>query len=374
MLSQFVMENRAEIIERCRALVAARSAPRPTDLELRKGIPLFLDQLTATLRSTLEAKEETDAVSAAAMAHGSDLLRMGFTIGQVVHDYGDVCQTITELAIERATTITTVEFKALNLCLDQAIAGAVTEYERGREANVDAGGPGAATVDHGFFAHELRNLLGTASLAFDALRRGAVGISGSTGAILERSLVGMRHLIDRSVADVRLQAGLTRPERIVVGDLVDEVEVSARMDASTRNHHFSIELNDNGAVVEADRQILASIVANLVQNAFKYTPPHSCVVLRTSSTADWVQIEVEDECGGLPPGLPATLFKPFEQRGADRTGLGLGLAICQRGVAASGGTIEVRDLPGKGCVFTVRLPCAVADPGDRARSTAAGVG
>jgi len=69
-----------------------------------------------------------------------------------------------------------------------------------------------------------------------------------------------------------------------------------------------------------------------------------------------VQIQIEDECGGLPPGEIEHLFRLFEQRGADRTGLGLGLAISRQGVEESGGAIRVRDLPGKGCVFTVDLP------------------
>jgi len=354
MLSEFVARNRDQIIERCRALVAQRMSPRPTDLELKQGIPLFLDQLVVSLQSTLDAKAETAAVRATAMDHGGALLRMGFTVGQVVHDYGDVCQTITGLSIERGETFTTGEFQALNLCLDQAIAGAVTEYERKRESESESREP--ALVDHGFFAHELRNLLGTATLAFEALKGGKVGIAGSTGAILGRTLTRLRHLIDRSVSEVRLQSGLMKSERIVVGELMEEIEVFATLEATARDHVLTVETTDHDAVVEADRQILASILANLVQNAIKYTHPHSKLSVRASSTSSTVRFEVEDQCGGLPPGAAESLFAPFEQRAADRSGLGLGLAICQRGVAASGGTITVRDLPGTGCVFTVELP------------------
>jgi signal transduction histidine kinase len=112
-------------------------------------------------------------------------------------------------------------------------------------------------------------------------------------------------------------------------------------------------------VVHADRQILASIVTNLLQNAFKYTRPHTHVTLRTSTAGNRLLIEVEDECGGLPAGAAETLFEPYVQKSADHTGLGLGLSICRRGTEAIGGTIQVRDLPGKGCVFTVELPLAV---------------
>jgi signal transduction histidine kinase len=373
MLSDFVTENRTEIIARCRTRVAARMAPRPTEFELEHGIPLFLDQLAARLRSklatrTLKAGQITllprpdahaeDAVGESATKHGGDLLRVGFTVAQVVNDYGDSCQAITELAIERNATIRTDEFQALNLCLDEAIAGAVSEYQRQREIQVVAQDAERANQDLGFLAHELRNLLSTATLAYGALRNGSVGISGGTGTVLGQSLARLASLIDRSFAMVRLQAGIDSRERIVIGQFIEEVEVSAMMEARARGHQLTVEAGDVRAVVEADRQILASVVANLIQNAFKYSHPGSHVTLRTSTTAANVQIEVEDECGGLPAGKAEALFRPFEQRGQDRSGLGLGLAICLRGVETIGGTIGVRDLPGKGCVFTVALPRA----------------
>ena len=108
--------------------------------------------------------------------------------------------------------------------------------------------------------------------------------------------------------------------------------------------------------VHADSAILVSALSNLLQNAFKFTHSPGHVSLTTSITADRVLIEVEDECGGLPPGEAEHLFRMFEQRGTDRTGLGLGLAISRQGIEESGGTLRVRDLPGKGCVFIADLP------------------
>ena len=67
-------------------------------------------------------------------------------------------------------------------------------------------------------------------------------------------------------------------------------------------------------------------------------------------------IEVEDECGGLPKGDPEDLFLLFTQRSSDRSGVGLGLGISRRGVEANGGTLYVRNLPDRGCVFTMDLP------------------
>lgn len=360
MLSAFVTANRLEIIARCRARVAARTSLSPTAKELEYGIPLFLDQLASTLRSKLVGDPE---ITASASMHGEEMMRGGFTVAQVVNDYADACVTITELAIEAGAKISTEDFKALNTCLDDAIAGAVTEYARQREIDVAAGvgrekeeATERAAQDLGFLAHELRNLLGTATLAFQALKEGSVGVSGSTGAVLERSLNGLTSLVDRSLAAVRLQAGVVAREPIVIGGLIEEIEFAAMFEAKSRGHQVTVMTHDATAVVAADRQILASIVVNLMQNAFKYSRPASHVWLRTSATADRVRIEVEDRCGGLPPGKIEALFQPFEQRSADRSGLGLGLAICRRGIEAIGGTIDVRDLPGKGCIFSVELP------------------
>jgi signal transduction histidine kinase len=363
MLSDFVLENRTEIVARCRAKVAARMVPRPTDFELEHGVPLFLDELAHALRSTEVIGRDTAAgIAASATHHGSDLLRSGFTIAQVVYDYSDICQTITEMAIEQHAPIPNPDFQKLNLCLDVAIAKAVTEYARQRELKVAVESTeresARAIEELGFLAHELRNLLGTAALSFEAIRSGSVGISGSTGAVLGRSLISLGSLVDRSLAAVRLTVGINARERIVVHKFIEEIEVSAMMEAKAHGHRLTVEANDAGVEVEADRQILASIVANLVQNACKHTHANSHVFLRSLTTIDGIRFEIEDECGGLPPGKVETLFKAFTQASHNRSGLGLGLAICDRGIRKIGGTIRVQDRPGKGCVFIVELPNA----------------
>jgi len=114
---------------------------------------------------------------------------------------------------------------------------------------------------------------------------------------------------------------------------------------------------EDGVAIEADRQILGSVMGNLLQNAFKFTRPRTTVTLRVGASADRVLIEIEDECGGLPADT-ANLFRPFDQRGADRSGLGLGLAYSRWAVEANRGQIGARTIPGRGCVFTVDLPRA----------------
>src|SRR4029453_14079669 len=126
--------------------------------------------------------------------------------------------------------------------------------------------------------------------------------------------------------------------------------------ANDRGHQLVVEPVEFGIVVDADPQILGAALGNLLQNAFKFTRPHSKVSLRTHATAERVVIEVADEWGGLVGGDGEALFGAHEQRGADRTGLGLGLSISRRGVEANGGELRARDLPGRGCIFTVDLP------------------
>jgi hypothetical protein len=139
MLSEFLATHRTELIARTREKVASRAAPRPTETELECGVPLFLDQLGETLRLPLVKNNE---ISSTAGIRGRALLRTGFTVAQVVHDYGDICQAVTELAEEMNAPITVDEFRTLNRCLDDAIAEAVTEVDRGRR-NVPAGNRGA---------------------------------------------------------------------------------------------------------------------------------------------------------------------------------------------------------------------------------------
>ena len=354
-LHTFLRDNRDELISRVRAKVMQRRAPLATQPELDRGVPLFFTQLSALLEKTMTDGEEDAArgvMNADAASHGRSLLAEGFTVGQVVHDYGDICQIVTELAMERRVAIPTADFRAFNRCLDDAIAGAVTEYGRGRERSIAA--EGAERL--GELAHELRNSLSTAMLSFDAIKRGVAGTGGSVGAMHSRSLVRIRDLIDQSLTRVRLDAEVIKRERVVVAEFLEEEEIAATIRAGMNGLELAVAPTDVALVVEIDRQVLAGALANLMQNAFKFTRPQSRVTLSTRATAPRVYIDVEDQCGGLPAGKAAELFRPFEQHGKDRSGLGLGLSIARRAVVANGGELSVVDLPGHGCCFTIDLP------------------
>lgn len=352
-LHEFIAGNRDDIIRRCRVKVATRSAPTPTTAELEYGVPVFLDQLVRVLRFGDGTNPE---IAGTALLHGNELLQQGFTVSQVVHDYGDVCQSVTELAEETGASISTTDFHTLNRCLDEAIAGAVTEYGRARSQSDVDGEIANGNERLGFLAHELRNLINTAMLAFHVLKTGNVGVQGSTGAVLDRSLAGLTTLITRSLTEVRLTHAVHNREPIRLAGLIDEVASSANLDAAAKGITFTVVPVEDGVAVEADRPLLAAVVVNLLQNAFKFTRPGTTVTLRVGASAERVLIAIQDECGGLPGGDPSELFRAFEQRGADRSGLGLGLAFSRWAVEANSGRIYARSLPGQGCIFTIDLP------------------
>ena len=150
--------------------------------------------------------------------------------------------------------------------------------------------------------------------------------------------------------------GIQNREPIDVAGFVDEVAPAATLAADVRRVTLTVEAVEPGLRVEADRQVLTAVLMNLLQNAIKFTRPGTGITLRVGGSEERVLIEVEDQCGGLPVGETDELFRAFEQRGANRTGLGLGLAFSRWGIEANRGRVYARNIPGAGCVFTIDLP------------------
>jgi hypothetical protein len=199
-LDQFLKDHRDELIRRTRAKVASRPSPPSNETELEHGVPLFLSQLSATLEDqglggTDHSARASDSahpnIGASAALHGRDLMRFGFTLEQVVHDYGDVCQAVTELAEELGTTLSIAEFHTLNRCLDNAIAGAVSSWSDERDRT--RSDKGTDTL-----LRNLGKLVDQARTTYDVVREGRVAIGGATGTLLNRALMDMRALIDKA--------------------------------------------------------------------------------------------------------------------------------------------------------------------------------
>lgn len=371
MMHDFLSDNRETLAQRCRVKVGERVGRSATEEQLKDGIPLVLDQLIRTLQieqtsTPLDSRRISgpsgggaalSELSVSAALHGTELLRLGLTVDQVVHDYGDLCQSITDLAVERDVTFEVDEFRTLNRCLDNAISYAVTEFSFQRDAvtaNVHAV---ASTKKLGSFAHEMRNLLGTASLAFRAAKAGQLSMSGATGAILERSLGGLEKLITSSLEEVRiLSQEQTALRAFSLAEFIDEIDGAASLSANMYGCTLRAVPVDPELAIEGTRDLLLAAVANLLQNAFKFTKPGTEVLLTATANGEHILITVADHCGGLGHNAAETMFLPFTQSGADRTGIGLGLTIAKQSVTANRGELTVRDVAGHGCVFTISLP------------------
>jgi hypothetical protein len=205
-LHEFLTENRQLLIARCREKVAKRFEPAEAASSIEHGVPLFLGQLVETLQAELTTSArgsvETEptpaptAIGRAAALHGAELLRRGFTVDQVVHDYGDVCQAVTALAVEQSSAITVDEFRTLNRCLDNAIADAVASFGEGRQASLDRKAQTSQrsladyTADH-------RRLIAIARQSFTAIKTGNIGPGGATGDLLEHTLKELEEITAR---------------------------------------------------------------------------------------------------------------------------------------------------------------------------------
>ena len=372
MMHAFLANNRDELIARCKAKVAKRARRSATEEQLCNGVPLFLEQLIRTLIAEDAGIDDVavmvsgpsggDAlalseIGVAAAAHGKALLVLGFTVDQVVHDYGDLCQSITELAHERDAPFHVEEFRTLNRCLDNAIADAVSEFSAQRDSDVAERLSSEANERLGFLVHELRNALQMANLSVRALELGGLALTGATGSVLKRSLASMRNLVDSSLAEVRAGNSAPFPQTVFsLAALIEDARTAAQLEADVRGCMLLVAPVDPVLRVDANRDLLLGSLGNLLSNAFKFTHRHTAVNLNAYEVDDRLFIDVEDRCGGLAPNWAETMFKPFVQLSSDRTGLGLGLAIARQNVESMGGTLTVKNLPDVGCVFTIGFP------------------
>ena len=212
MLHEFLTANRQQIIKICKGKVAERFESTESEATTNHGVPLFLEQLVETLKeeqtthlrdADSEPAPAPTKIGRAAAIHGADMLRRGFSVGQVVHDYGDVCQCVTALAVEQKEAISADEFRTLNRCLDNAIADAVSSFGSARQTSVDRQAEGLQQRLDDFSA-EHRRLLDISRQALAAIKTGTIGASGATGLLLAHALEELGSLTDRTLPDILL--------------------------------------------------------------------------------------------------------------------------------------------------------------------------
>lgn len=213
MLHDFVTENRTDLISRCKAKAAQRHVPLESPAVFNNGVPLFLEQLVAALllaeldRGAIKINPteipKLSDISRSAALHGAELLRTGYSIEQVVHDYGDVCQSITEMATEQKIPISTDDFRVLNGSLDDAIAESVKEFGTRLHGTLISNNSDNWQQRHNSAIDQLR-LIDIAIRAHEAIRTAAIGVTGSTGTLLIYALQELRKLAENDLAGIRL--------------------------------------------------------------------------------------------------------------------------------------------------------------------------
>jgi hypothetical protein len=217
MLTEFLLRNEKEILALTEAKTRELAGDHPTSAQLKLGLPVFYRQIIDVINhagspvspppkdvgAIAQAADQNDepamaqaagqpieaGVARAAEAHGKHMEHLGFTLSHVVHAYGALCQSITEVATEQSARINTSEFHVLNRCLDVAIAGAVTGYQTQKEIERRTGAPA--------LAEEFQDLVLRSKISFEAIRTGTVGIRGATADALAENLVRLEQLADR---------------------------------------------------------------------------------------------------------------------------------------------------------------------------------
>jgi signal transduction histidine kinase len=348
-LRDFIAAHREEIRSLCLSK-AREAAPDRAAPDVEADLAIIIDEIVRALghdeggpeTSPLPGKSETAA------RHGRRRQAFGDTIEIIARDFGAISDAVGELAEREGLSFGAREVQVFNQCVDTAIGTAIEQYWTDARARLEH----ATTERVGLLAHELRNALASARMAFSVLKRGEKDIDSRTGDILARGLARLDGLIGQALLAVQLEAGVAVEPRCIHADaLLHQLEDSA---IPERGVTLSVDV-DSSLELQADERLLTTALSNLVQNAIKFSRPGGHVVMRARAVDGHSVIEVEDECGGLPPGKEEELFRPFVQKGRDRRGLGLGLSVTREAIEKHGGHLSVTNLPGKGCIFAVSL-------------------
>ncbi|HVU05407.1 MAG TPA: sensor histidine kinase [Polyangiaceae bacterium] len=354
--------HRDEVIRRWKVMVQGRLAPAETPTsELVDHLPSFVKEVIAALRADagLPPLAPQPGESQAAADHGKQRLRLGFSLEAVVREYGFLHDAILLTGKDAGVEISFREFQVTFGSIVTGIGDAVAEYSRQRDAELQR----QHNEHFAFVAHELRSPLYSAMMGLELLEQKGELRTGTTAAgTVTRSLRRMQELIDHSLSVARIASGVDlRLEPVKLDLLLSDAVAAVSVDAERKAVELRVQAPPNREVT-LDVRLVRSALHNVVRNAVKYTAPSSLVELRGSVRNERVSIDVEDCCGGLASEDVEKAFAPFVRMTNRESGFGLGLAIAKQAVDAHGGSIRVRNLPGKGCVFTLEFPDAGGGP------------
>lgn len=345
-----------EVIARWKELVRRTLAPQSTpSIELVDHMPEFLLGIIAALKeaSGTPAGAPEEEPNGTAAVHGAHRLRMGFSVGAVIQEYGLLRTAIVDTALDAGVALKQAELQVLFDALIHGIAEAVSEYSRRRDAEFTR----QASEHFAFVAHELGNPIGSARVALELLKRqGGLPEGEHAVGALERGLAQASELILSTLQNARVASGRdVHRTTTTLHALVADSMATATADAVAKGVVLRKAI-ENDRDLGLDHRLIRSALDNLVRNGVKYTPSGGNVEVRARVAHGRAIFEVEDCCGGLPPGELEQAFAPFVRLDERQGGFGLGLAIAKQAVDAHGGTLRVQSLPGKGCLFVMELP------------------
>jgi signal transduction histidine kinase len=347
-----------DVMHRWKANVRGTIAPEAIGpVELIDHLPTFLREIRAALREAdgLQTTESCPEDSTTAAVHGEQRLRLGFSLDSVVREYGALRDAIVATGRDAGVQITFRELDVLSGAIISGIAQAVTEYTRQRDAELLR----SANEHFAFVAHELRNPLSSATLAFELLKtKGIIPTEERSARTLERGLKRASELIEHTLKLARVASGIElRRQTTTLEELFEDAENGASPEAEAKNVVVRWQVQEGMQQrIHVDRRLIDSALSNLLRNAVKYSHAGGTVEVRGAISNGRVTIEVEDACGGLPPGKVEEAFAPFVRLDDSQGGFGLGLAIAKQAIDAHGGRIRVQNLPTKGCIFVLEFP------------------
>jgi len=381
-------------------------AEQPNAKRVHHGVLLdHLNDLLKEMGQSLRESEEqqTGQHCIPALVHGEQRWENGWSLPELIRDYQILRLVILDFleeTLERPLRVR--EVQAIGLVLDEAIAASIVSYVNGRDDALKEAEAERAEEDKeiqrrlaeqaaalqladqrkneflAMLSHELRNPL--------APIRNAAHILGLKEP-LDGELQWIREVIERQVGQLnRMVDDLLDVSRITQGKFKLEKEpvqlsavVAAALESSgsiiaARRHHLNVDFASEGLCVRGDLPRLIQVVANLLNNAAKYTEVGGQIWLTTKREGDEGVISVRDTGIGIPPALLSHVFEPFiqEDRLPDRAngGLGIGLALVRSLVDLHGGRVQAfSGGRGQGSEFVVHLPLSLdtpQSPGDAA--------
>lgn len=371
MMHDFLVANEEKLIAGCRKLVCAREGRGATPIQLENGIPIFLRQLILTLQSEKNKDYKSSAqisdnqsgvpkytqIKIVAVQHATDLISMNYTLENVVHDYGDICQVIMSVANEQGQTFDVNEYRTLNRCLDNAIASAVTEFSYKKEIlSFLANRSEIDRLSNGFAEH-LREVLGTASLAYAALKSGGLTVSGSTGAILEKSINTMIELIEsENFSSFPNERDIEALKAFSLCEFISEVVGEVKEKKVFENLILKVQQVNTKLAISGEREELKKVLGFLIEIAFDFAFQNEPVYLAAYSDGNYILIEV-GECFDkfLIEGVEEIINElDIQSKNIDLETMSLEVANFI--VFSNGGRLSVSPSDGLGTTVTIHLP------------------